>query len=258
MATKNGECLVFGLAMTYVRHMSDFDKKGELQYTEERTIRRLSVKNFFASILEAFNLERGAIYTLKRLFTAPGHMVLDYIGAGRYKYVGPFKLLVISTALALLAISQSELFERFSSNFKEDITVNSDITSFFAQIQSYVNLIIWAYIPIVSLFSWALNKKLKLNYAENLAFHTYFFVLSNIFTLMFILDFFISNWVLLPVNLLLFLFFYTWMYKQFFNKGWLRSWFELIGIYAIGNLIYLLVLIGAVVSYLTLFPPVEN
>ena len=39
------------------------EDKTEVEVTEKRTIKRLQVKNLFQSILQAFNLERGGIYT---------------------------------------------------------------------------------------------------------------------------------------------------------------------------------------------------
>jgi hypothetical protein len=32
---------------------------------DKRTVRRISIKNIFHSIFEAFNIERGGIYTVK-------------------------------------------------------------------------------------------------------------------------------------------------------------------------------------------------
>lgn len=65
--------------------------KEPLIYNEKRTIRRLTFKGWLLNVLEAFDLEKGGIYTLKLFFTNPGKLVRKYLGSERYKVVAPFK-----------------------------------------------------------------------------------------------------------------------------------------------------------------------
>ena len=135
--------------------MPGFDASDELEVTEKRTIKRLTIRNLFASALEAFNIERGGVFTIKRLFTAPGHLVTDFIGAGRYRYVGPFKLLVITTTLALLILSQSHFGGSLNVEFDKSLGVSEGMkamTEAYKRMLPYLNLVLWIYIPIMALF----------------------------------------------------------------------------------------------------------
>lgn len=232
--------------------MPDFEESNEIIINETRVIRRLTVRNFVHSFFEAFNLEKGLIYTLKRLFTAPGHLVTDFIGAGRYKYIGPFKLLVITTTIALLAMSPDGAFDEAKANFGSDETQDLMMRTL-EDLQSFTNLFLWIYIPIVSFFTWRFNDRKKFNYAENLALHTFYFVLSNLFSFLFFLDFAVPIFAIAGVYGALFLFYYIWMYRQFFSKGWLRSVFELIVTYSIGSIFYGLVMACIFVTYTLVF-----
>ena len=85
------------------------EEKRELEKStnlivEERRWNRITLKYIFSSLLDAFNLERGGIYTLKRLFINPGQMAKDYLGAERFHFTPPFRLLFITTAIVIYII----------------------------------------------------------------------------------------------------------------------------------------------------------
>ena len=67
-----------------------FNERQEIEIDEKRTIKRISFAGFVQNALQAFSLERGVVYTLKRLLNEPGEMTLDYLTEGRTKYVPPF------------------------------------------------------------------------------------------------------------------------------------------------------------------------
>ncbi|MFW5762393.1 MAG: hypothetical protein ACOCXH_15575 [Cyclobacteriaceae bacterium] len=62
------------------------NQSDTIEVTETRIIRRVTLKGFVTSVLDAFNIERGGIYTLKRLFSNPGNMSFHYLGEGRFRY----------------------------------------------------------------------------------------------------------------------------------------------------------------------------
>ena len=55
--------------------------------------------------MEVYNLERGGLYTLVQLFYNPGKLVRAYLGVARYKIMSPFRVLILTTAAALLFLN---------------------------------------------------------------------------------------------------------------------------------------------------------
>lgn len=63
--------------------MNCFEENEQIRFSEERVIHRISMSRFLTSAIDAFNLDRGLIYTLKRLFTTPGDLIRDYLCQSR-------------------------------------------------------------------------------------------------------------------------------------------------------------------------------
>ena len=225
--------------------------KNQVEVTETHVIRRLKVSNLFNSILQAFNLEKGGIFTVKQLFINPGRLVLDYIGTGRLRYTAPFKILVITTTLAILAVRYSAGFEEFQQGFYQGLS-NPEIIAIVELASSYFNVLLWLYIPIAGLLTWLVNLKGKFNLAENLAFQTFYFTLSNLIVLPVILDYFISTIIIQFVVTLAFLFYYVYAYKVFYSKSWLRASLEFVLIYFLATLLYT-VLLGLLIVAFRIF-----
>jgi len=83
-----------------------------------------------------------------------------------------------------------------------------------------------------------LNRKSVYNFAEHLVFQTYLSVLSNLFTLWYLLH---PRWGLV-VSLAFTLFYYVLAYRQFFRKNWLRSSAETLLMFLLSFVAYSVVL----------------
>ena len=133
--------------------MEDFPfNEDEIEITEVRSVRRLKVTHVFESVLMAFNLERGGIFTLKRLFTNPGQLVQDYVAKGRFRYFGPFRMLIITTAIAFFLLQYSESFAEFKKGFYAGVQ-NEDLFAFIEGASQYLNILLWLFVPVAALFS---------------------------------------------------------------------------------------------------------
>jgi len=234
--------LFCSLALRKKSKVNQFPTEEEpLDVTEVRRVKRITMKQVMNSAIDAFNIERGGIYTIKQLLINPGAAVLDYLGANRFHYVPPFRILIVTTAIALFMIGAAELPEQaatdFSTGFNSSIEdrdsdreksqqVLESIFHLMELVQGYTNLILWTFIPFIALFTWLINLKRKFNYAEHIVFQTYLFCLSNILSLLFPLDHFLPGWVIFLVVCILMFFYYTYGYKEFLNKSWMRSFFE--------------------------------
>ncbi|MTI19393.1 DUF3667 domain-containing protein, partial [Fulvivirga sp. RKSG066] len=60
-------------------------------------------------LLDAWNMQKGGLYTLKWLFLNPGKLIRAYLGTERYIITSPFKLLILTTALSLFLIIQLDV-----------------------------------------------------------------------------------------------------------------------------------------------------
>jgi hypothetical protein len=221
--------------------------------TETRTVRRLRVRNVIDEILQSFNLERGAIFTLKQLFVNPGLAVKNYIGVGRLQYTGAFKLLIITTTIAFLLLPFTATFTEFKSGFYAGVS-DARILAIIEQSAKYFNLLLWLYIPVAAFFTWLINRKRLFNFAENLALHTYVFCLSNVVMLLLAFDKIANPVLVLNVVYVLFTAYYIYAYKVFFSKKWLQAIIEMFLLYLVSSIVYFILLLGLLVVYLKLFP----
>ena len=233
--------------------MGGFPKnETEIEVVDKRIVKRVTISNFFSNVLEAFNISRGGIYTAKRLLINPGQLAKDFIGVERHRITPPINVLIISTAVVLILANSIDAISllvgdslKVSGPIQEDIKsqIQEDIKSQIIQVfSSYFNLLLWIYIPITAMFSYLLNRKRGLNYAENLVFQTYNLSLTNfIFIILFPLTYYSANvfymiyFVLAPIYMI-------YAYKVFYRKKWMRSILETLGIYFIGSLFWLIIM----------------
>ncbi|MEM9052765.1 MAG: DUF3667 domain-containing protein [Bacteroidota bacterium] len=231
--------------------MEDFPTEEEpLDVTEIRQVKRITVGQVLGSMIVAFNMDRGGVYTAKQLFINPGKAVREYLGANRFHYTPPFRILIITTTLAFLAFGFTEAFQDAESQFTagfngsveenrgEDVDVTAEIKQILREISPYFNFILWTFIPIVSLFSWLFNLKKNFNYAEHLVFQTYLFCISNILCFLFPFDNFINQAVVFGVIYIAVFFYYIYGYREFLRKSWIRSILESILLFFIATAIW--------------------
>lgn len=212
-----------------------------VEITETRRIERISLAQIFRSFLDAFNLDRGVVFTLKQLFVNPGRAIVSFLGTGRYHFVPPFRLLIVTTAIVLYLISLSQSVVELGSGFNEGISDASDATKFLEVQQamsSYMNLILWTYIPIIALLTYVLNRKKGFNFAEHLVFHTYLFCIANICGFFLPLDHYLPIYVIWLIVYVPMVFYYIYGYRFFMAKSWLRAVLEMIAIFVISSIIW--------------------
>ena len=159
-------------------------EKYPFEITEKRTIKRITLRQSLTDFLDAFNIERGLIYTVKLLMLSPGRLVREYLGVKRYAIVNPFRLLVLTTAISLLLMSVSDLTEVFrEAQQGENANLSQgDFGRFFFE---WYNLMLWIAIPIFALMSFWFNKGESYNYTEHLVLQSFCFSMQNLFYVLF-------------------------------------------------------------------------
>jgi hypothetical protein len=230
--------------------MEDFNEyQGEIEVVERRVVKRITLSRIFTSIFEAFNLERGGFFTIKALLINPGKAIKEYLGENRFHYTPPFRVLIITTALALYLISISNTGEHMSDDFIQGIDdpdklrlIQDKLFSFFG---TYANFILWTFIPIAALFTFLFNRKRGYNFAEHLVFQTYLFCVANMLTVFIPLSDFISNKAGSIILTGLMVIYYTYAYKVFLNRSVVKSVWDTLSIMFIATVIWSLLLIAA-------------
>ena len=220
------------------------DKEEPWEVEQHRYIHRITTRRWLANIAEAFDLERGAWYTLKALFRSPARLTLDYLGRGRFKYVPPFRLLVVSTALVLLLVNWVSGFEQFYVGFREGSdAIEEDTIQSLEQITiNYFNLLLWLYLPFAAATVWLFNRKSGFTFAEHMVLQTNLLSLTNLLIPLFFI------YLIIPRPEALFIYFIPVViynivtYKQFYQKSWVRGILEMVLIFIISYLVYTLVI----------------
>jgi hypothetical protein len=113
-----------------------------------------------------FHFDKGVLYSLKELFTRPGHSVREFIEGKRIKHFKPVSLVIV------LATLYSILYHYFNINIfphtKNSNLDNIQINHFFADHFSWITI---AEIPIYTVGTYIVFRKQGYNFME-------FFVLN--------------------------------------------------------------------------------
>lgn len=188
---------------------------------QKSTTHRYSIKHFVAHdfIHGVWHVDKGILFTLKSLFTRPGHSVREYIQGKRVPYFS-------FVTLILLILTVSGLIAPYTHGNMSDLMpqggkgMMNDVEKF---ISHYPKLILIITIPIYSFFSLIWFSKAKLNFSEHLVLNSYRVIVEMIIGLLVsILTIFCQNTQILlflyfGVLSFLGIFYSVWFYYQFFS-----------------------------------------
>jgi len=240
-----------------LRFTLKMSKQYPIEITEKRTVKRITLKQSFTDFLDAFNVERGLIYTVKLLFTKPGILVRYYLKEGRYRIVNAFRLLIITTALSLVVLSFTDSFQllyNVNGDTKEETEEMSRfIDSLFTD---WYNLILWLSIPIYALITFLLFKKYEpFNYAEHVVIQSFYISVSNLFVIVFLpFGYLIGFELAFGIAILASTIYYFFMWWDLMKLKKFRFFFRVLMAYILGNSLYLTIFgIGLVLIMLAQF-----
>lgn len=158
---------------------------------------KISTKRFslvsifdYAVLTGIFSIDKGILFTVRELFTTPGHSIRDYIYGKRIKYFNAFTLL-------LLLLTLSYFLEEFTKIKLADITAegSKEFANLLEEfLKEYPRIVYLLSIPSLALISYLLFRKSNHYFAENLVLSTYIISAQIILTLPFqILTIFYGN-----------------------------------------------------------------
>lgn len=191
---------------------------GQKASTKRFSLRRLFDREFLNGV---FMLNKGLLFTMKTLFTRPGHGIREFVEGKRVRYFNAFSLLLLILALMFF-------LDGFSDFSLSDIMGNDDqkefYNSFEAFMEEYPRLIFIINIPLMALGTFLFFKKSKMNFAEHIILNTYntsaSLVLSLPFSILFIFyDDLEKIRVFYQFSPLLSVAYSIWLYFQFFSTS---------------------------------------
>lgn len=131
--------------------------------------RRFSLNHIFHHdfIHGIFHFDKGFFYTIKELFSRPGHSIREYVEGKRVKHFNYFATIIFLLTIGYF-IKQWTII---------DATILYDdekaVSGLLKVLKDYSKITVFLQIPFISLFSYLLFRKSKHNYAENLVLNLY-------------------------------------------------------------------------------------
>jgi Protein of unknown function (DUF3667) len=125
---------------------------------------RLTLHEIGHDLLHALmHVDRSALTLVRMLLVRPGTVALNYVRGKRKRYFGPFSFLVVVVAAASAVIALT--------GFR---AVSSDSPSVVVDfLQSHLNLLMFAEVPLIAVFSRLLDVRSRFNLAEHLVLAAY-------------------------------------------------------------------------------------
>jgi hypothetical protein len=190
---------------------------------QKSTTHRYSLKHFIEHdfIHGVWHIDKGILYTVKALFTRPGHSVREYVLGKRAGYFNFITLLLLLVAMAgvIAHYSHLNMADLMPESSKKTMTSLQRFTT------TYPRVFLLITIPIYALFSYIWFSKAKFNYSEHLVLNSYKTATELMIGILFtILTIFYTN---IPVLIIiyfigiytLFMGYTIWLYYQFFSQS---------------------------------------
>jgi Protein of unknown function (DUF3667) len=147
---------------------------------------RLTMRGVVARLAtDAFDLNRGLLFTALELSRRPGAAVAEYVAGRTVRYANPVRYFLLMAALSVLVYIQSgaagQMAGELAAGFNEGARASggqarmnaldaSGVASFLGQ---YMNVILAVSVPFMALATRACFRRARLNYAEHLVFNLY-------------------------------------------------------------------------------------
>jgi len=197
---------------------------GQSIETHRFHIRHIFIHDFLKKV---FYYDKGLFYSIKELYTRPGHSVREYIDGKRVNHLHFFSLLIVVIILF-------KLIENWTTFHYSDLTTtDKERIDFFEEwLKHHAKLFYISLIPIYALSTFLIFKKAALNYAEHFVTNTFRSAALLLITITFLIlaSFIKDSSVLSTINhitSLIMLGYGIWFYYQFFSQYYSNK-FELL------------------------------
>lgn len=216
---------------------------------QKTSVHQYSVKHFIEHDLVhgVLHVDKGILYTIKMLFTSPGHSIREFLQGKRVNIFNFVTLLV-------LIIAVSHFLSSYSSIKMSDIMPDSSgfMKEFENMSRKNPKIILLMTIPFYSIITFFWFKKAKLNLTEHFVLNSYKtageLLIMILFTLITTIYTNIVNLRIILAVISLISYFYTiWFYRQFFSAyGYSKKALVTRGILSIVSYFAISMIIGVV------------
>ncbi len=151
---------------------------------------RLTVRGIVSHLVtDAFDLNRGLLFTATALFRRPGEAVREYLAGSTVRYTNPVKYLLVLVALTVLMFMRLDVVEMQVGMFSGDVAgksaqVQQLHAQFSAWLSQHMNLLMIAGVPVIAWLSRRLFRSAGFTYAEHLVFNVFAYAQMCILTLL--------------------------------------------------------------------------
>ena len=231
-------------------------KNYPIEITEKRTVKRITVQQSMTDFLDAFNVERGLVYTVKMLFKRSGSLIRFYLTEGRYKIVNAFRLLIISTAFSLILLSFTDSFQLFYNVTGDTAAETSEMERFMNTLfTDWYNLILWLSIPAYATCSFLLLKKYEpFNYAEHMVIQSFLVSVSNILIIVFLpFGYLIGFELAFAIAFFVGVAYYFYMFSDLYRQRRFGFFLRVLLAFLLGNMFYFIFIAFGLVALLFRF-----
>lgn len=187
---------------------------------QKASIHRYSIKHFIEHDLihGIWHVDNGILFTIRKLFTKPGHSIREFINGKRVGYFSFVTLLLLILGIShfLGEYAQVKISDLMPESSKGIMNELAEFT------KKYPKSMLLITIPFYSIFSFLWFRKSKLNLTEHFVLNSYKTVAESMIGLLFVvITIFLSNIKALTLIYsfisLLTLIYAFWYYKQFFS-----------------------------------------
>lgn len=218
---------------------------GQRAVRERFTLRGIVTK----LVTDAFDLDRGLLFTAVELFRRPGAAIRAYVQGATVRYANPVKYLVVCVALAVFASVQVGVTREMAGGFAEGGGPGSAetverVSEFLGR---YMNVLMAAAVPFMAAASRVLFRRAGFNLAEHLIFNVYVYAQQSLLFLPFLPLFLAGSRSAWPVAAytLAITAYYAWAATAFFQARPLAGTLRALLVTLVGTAVYVL-LVGTV------------
>jgi hypothetical protein len=231
-------------------HQGDFcNVCGQRAVRERFTVR--GIVTHLAT--DAFDLNRGLLFTAVALFRRPGEVVREYVSGATVRYTNPVKYLVVCVALVVFASIQLGATGELAGGFTEGYGADKARQAT-ELLNRYMNVIMAVAVPFMAAASRLLFRRAGLNFAEHLIFNLYVYAQQSLLFLPFA-----PLWGLrtpglkaLPVlaYCLAMLVYYAWAATSFFGGRRVPGVLRALATQVLGGIVYAMAMGLAVAAFM--------
>jgi hypothetical protein len=166
----------------------------KVSVNETQSLPRLSVNKLWKDLLDAFDIEKGIVYTFYNLLIRPHKAIATYLFEDRSRLINPFRFLVISITIITFLLLKTQSFKDAISLQIDDLPQQAQkdsvddetnkIVQLFSSKSNMVTLMVelvndtfgisyFLFIPILALVSYISFPKNRLLLGEHIIVHTY-------------------------------------------------------------------------------------